>query len=325
MTQVIVAKRRHRACGEIMLIDERLTALKNKILELRYRDKVSLNDIESQLRMIIHRVYGEKSHYLQQLDSIHYYPSVGPTSDDYHRRIWMEGVGQLHNLLNTVIDDRALFNSKSDSLENAQRDLKAINESKSRILFLSADPSNESRLRLGEEMREISTNLQLSQLRDNFTLETMTSVRPVDLSQAMLDKKPNIVHFSGHGTIHGALCFENNQGITQAIEPQALQALFELFSDHVSCVLLNACYSEKQAEAIAQNIPFVIGMNGAIGDRAAIAFAVGFYQAIGAGMTIEKAYHMGKVQIMLNGIPEHLTPKLISNKQIADKNDALEK
>jgi hypothetical protein len=35
--------------------------------------------------------------------------------------------------------------------------------------------------------------------------------------------------------------------------------------------------SQVQAEAIAQYIPYVIGMNQAIGDKAAIEFAVGFY------------------------------------------------
>jgi len=87
--------------------------------------------------------------------------------------------------------------------------------------------------------------------------------------------------------------------------------LFEQFAHQVNCVLLNACYSETQARAIAKHIEYVIGMNKAIGDRAAIAFAVGFYQALGAGRTIEDAYELGCVQIRLQDIPEHLTPVLI--------------
>lgn len=49
-------------------------------------------------------------------------------------------------------------------------------------------------------------------------------------------------------------------------------------------------------------------MNQAIGDDAAISFAIGFYQALGAGRSIEDAYKLGCVQIRLQGIPEHLTP-----------------
>jgi hypothetical protein len=123
------------------------------------------------------------------------------------------------------------------------------------------------------------------------------------------------VHFSGHGTAKGALCFENRAGQTQFVLPEALAALFEQFSDQVQCVVLNACYSEIQANAIAKHIGYVIGMNEAIGDKAAIAFTIGFYQALGAGRMIEDAYKFGCVQIGLQGIPEHLTPVLIKKRE----------
>lgn len=179
------------------------------------------------------------------------------------------------------------------------------------VLFLSADPTDASRLRLGEELREIQNKLQLAKLRDQFVLEERMSVRPTDISQALLDTQPQIVHFSGHGTAHGALCVENQIGEVQLIQPDALSALFEQFANHVKCVLLNACYSEIQANAIAKHIDYVIGMNQAVGDKAAIAFAIGFYQALGAGRSIEEAYRLGCVQIGLQGIPENLTPVLI--------------
>jgi hypothetical protein len=179
------------------------------------------------------------------------------------------------------------------------------------ILFLAADPTNATRLRLGEELREIQEKLQLARLRDRFDLQQRWSVRPADISQALLDVQPRIVHFSGHGTSAGALCFENQPGKALPVEPEATAALFAQFADQVQCVVLNACYSEFQANAIAEHIGYVIGMNQAIGDKAAIAFAIGFYQALGAGRTIEDAYQLGCVQIRLQGIPEHLTPVLI--------------
>jgi hypothetical protein len=184
------------------------------------------------------------------------------------------------------------------------------------ILFLAADPTDASRLRLGEEFREIQEKMKLAKLREKFSLELpQLSVRPADISQALLDVHPQIVHFSGHGTSTGALCFENQAGQIQLVQPDALAALFEQFSSQVNCVLLNACYSEIQAKAIAKHIQYVIGMNQAIGDKAAIAFAVGFYQALGAGRPIEDAYKLGCVQIRLQSIPEHLTPVLIKKEQ----------
>jgi len=180
------------------------------------------------------------------------------------------------------------------------------------ILLISADPTNASRLRIGEELREIQEKLQLARLRDKFNLEQRMSVRPTDLSQALLDISPHIVHFSGHGTSSGSLCFENKMGEIHPIPPNALSDLFEQFSSQVNCVILNACYSEIQAQAIAKHINHVIGMSQAISDDAAIAFGIGFYQALGGGRSIEEAYKLGCVQISLHGIPENLIPVITS-------------
>jgi hypothetical protein len=200
--------------------------------------------------------------------------------------------------------------------ENRRRFLTKEKTDRVSILFLAADPTNESRLRLGEEFREIQEKLKLAKFRDRFTLELpQLSVRPSDISQALLDTQPHIVHFSGHGTPTGALCFEDLAGKTHPIDPDALAALFEQFSGQVNCVILNACYAEIQAKAIAKHIKYVIGMNQAIGDKAAIAFAIGFYQALGGGRSIEEAYKFGCVQIQLQNIPEHLTPVLIKKDQ----------
>lgn len=184
-----------------------------------------------------------------------------------------------------------------------------------RLLFLAADPGDLSRLRLGKESGEIQEKMQLAKLRERFELHQRLSVRPADISQALLDVQPQIVHFSGHGTTAGALCFENQSGEVHPVEPNALAALFEQFAHIVDCVVLNACYSEIQANAIARHIDYVVGMNQAIGDKAAIAFSIGFYQALGAGCAIEEAYRLGCVQIRLQSIPEHLTPVLVEKKQ----------
>jgi hypothetical protein len=189
-------------------------------------------------------------------------------------------------------------------------------ENKISILFLAADPSDTSRLRLGEEFREIEEQLALAKQHGQYELVLpKLSLRPKDIARALLNEQPQIVHFSGHGTPEGALCLENESGNYHLVQPDALSALFEQFTNTVNCVLLNACYSDIQATAIAEHIPYVIGMNEAIGDRAAVAFALGFYQALGAGRTIEEAFKLGCVQIKLQGIPEHLTPVLIKRNE----------
>jgi hypothetical protein len=55
----------------------------------------------------------------------------------------------------------------------------------------------------------------------------------------------------------------------------------------------------------------VIGMSAGISDRATIEFAVGFYDALGAGEPIEMAFRFAQNAVALVGIPEDRTPVLI--------------
>ncbi|HEY9630817.1 MAG TPA: tetratricopeptide repeat protein [Coleofasciculaceae cyanobacterium] len=164
-------------------------------------------------------------------------------------------------------------------------------------------------LRLGEEVREIKAGLQRSRHRERFELKSWFAVTPRDVQRAMLEEKPQIVHFCGQGGETG-LVLEDESGEPKLVSTEALANLFRLFADQVECVLLNACYSEVQAGAIAQHIPYVIGMSEAIGDKAAIEFAIGFYDALGAGRDVEFAYDLGCSSIQLAGIAQHLIPVL---------------
>jgi len=188
------------------------------------------------------------------------------------------------------------------------------------ILILAANPKDTSRLRLDQEVREIDNGLQRARRRDEFILKQVWAVRRSDFRRAMLDSKPNIVHFCGHGLGEEGIAFEDENGQAKLISTEALSGFFELFADTVECVVLNACYSEVQAEAIAEHIPHVIGMNKAIGDTAAIEFAVAFYDALGAGESIEFAYKLAYNAIQWTGIPEHLTPILKSKANSAADN-----
>lgn len=178
--------------------------------------------------------------------------------------------------------------------------------------MLSANPKDSTPLRLDEEVREIEAGLQRAQNREQFELHQKWALRPRDIHRAMLDVDPQIVHFSGHGVGEEGLVFEDDIRQAKLIDGEALAGLFKLFPK-VECVLLNACYSEIQAKAIAKHIPYVIGMNQAIGDKAAIEFAVAFYDALGAGRNVNDAFKFGCNAIRMAGIVGYLKPVLIRN------------
>ncbi len=185
---------------------------------------------------------------------------------------------------------------------------------KVKVLFLAAYP-DASPLKLDEEIRSITQKIRIAEHRD-IDLVSAWAARPDDLLQMLNEHKPNIVHFSGHGSSRGEIILidENlveGERLPKPVSPVAIKALFQVFKDNVQVVLLNACFSQIQAEALKDVIDCVIGMNAAIGDQAAIVFAASFYRALGFRRSVKEAFEQGKVALLLEGIPEADIPKLL--------------
>ena len=175
------------------------------------------------------------------------------------------------------------------------------------ILILAANPKTTSRLRLDEEIREIDDGLKNSEY---FRLVTKLAVRQRDFYRAILEYQPQIIHFCGHGNGDNGLVLEDEYGYKQLVSSESLAGLFKHFKNHVECVVLNACYSEVQAEAIYQHINCVVGMNYQIGDKAAIKFATGFYDALTNGRNYQDSFEFGKNALDLENIPESGIPQI---------------
>ncbi len=202
------------------------------------------------------------------------------------------------------------------------------------ILFLASNPITDAQLRLAREVQDSIDAIKQAIDGDRFRIEIRLALRPKDLQPTLLKVRPRIVHFCGHGEENG-LFLENDAGEPHLVDKEALADLFRLFSDRIECVILNACSTKSQAEAVAKHINYVIGMNQPILDRSAIAFSKGFYGALGAGESITQAYNLGCNRIRLefgeitstrkavvqttgtqNTLPvkEHLIPILFTNK-----------
>ncbi len=181
-----------------------------------------------------------------------------------------------------------------------------------KILFLAANPSDTTRLKVDKEIREIRDTLRRSEFRDKFRVEQEWAVRDTDLQGYLLQHEPDIVHFSGHGSESSEIILEDDSGSSHPVSVRALSQVFSLLKDNIRCVILNACYSESQAQAIAEHVDCVIGMSRAIGDSAAIRFSKAFYQALGYGKDVKTAFDSGCAEIDLGNMEEQDTPKLLA-------------
>jgi hypothetical protein len=190
---------------------------------------------------------------------------------------------------------------------------------KIKVLFLAANPQDQTELRLDEEIRVITEKIRSSDYRDSVELISRWAVRPADLLQALNEYKPQIVHFSGHGLSTGEIVLLADDGNTKLVTQDAMVATINTMIDNIRLVIFNACFSREQAEAVTRYVDAAIGMNTDIGDEAARVFAAQFYSAIGFGRSLQNAFEQAKALLLLENIPEEDTPEIFTREGIDPK------
>jgi hypothetical protein len=168
-----------------------------------------------------------------------------------------------------------------------------------RILFLAANPSQTSPLDLEEELRSLEQELRAVRFRDSITLIARHAARPDDLVRHVREHKPNVIHFSGHGSTTGIILRDDTGGY-QAVEGTNLRRFLE--GRGVDLVVLNACYSKGQAATIHGAVRVVVGTIDAVGDEAARRFTVAFYRSLGNGLSVREAFRDGGDAVALHGL-----------------------
>ena len=205
------------------------------------------------------------------------------------------------------------------------------------ILFLAANPSGTDRLALDREASAIHKELERSGARDCFEFVTRWAAEPLDLLHELRKLEPTVVHFSGHGgqgaasehrsggapgrdvagdlalpdgALRDGMFFQGADGRPKLVTTAALQETFGAAGASVQLVILNACYSEPQAEALLAHVDCVVGMGGSIHEEAARSFALGFYGGLGERASIGAAYRQGRAAISLEGLRDGDRPRL---------------
>src|SRR5262245_17376839 len=123
------------------------------------------------------------------------------------------------------------------------------------------------------QARAIQGELERSGYRDRFAFETRWAAQPLDLLRDMVKRKPTVVHVcggrlkEGGGEPTAGVYVQGADGSAQLVPGEALADAFESVGS-VKLVILDACYSEHYADAIAAHIDCVIGMTGGTVDQA---------------------------------------------------------
>jgi hypothetical protein len=216
-----------------------------------------------------------------------------------------------------------------------------------KVLLFAANPRGSAPLDLPREFREIEQEVRLGSFRDAVELVMVPGARPVDLLRKLNECRPQVVHFSSHGSPE-KLLFEAEGGqegdsnrlgtSTRSTEgrdmttvgrdegeraessqvaphPVSRAALVEVLSacdeGELRLVVLNACDTRPQAEALTEVVDCVVSMSREITDRAAIRFAASFYGALAFGRSVQRAFDQGRARLRAEGLAEEGTPELL--------------
>ena len=187
-----------------------------------------------------------------------------------------------------IIFEKSQYSSyedfKNKYLDEGSKSSKS--DEKAKILFLSANPTNTGRLQVDKEYSLIKKELARNKYYDLLNAELALTVE--NLIKAM-NQRPQIVHFAGHGKRNAIIISDDNNKELE-MPTRALKRLFRQHKEGLKLVVLNACYSAKQAKALSELGFYVIGMNNAAIDSGSITFASGLYIGLSEGKSVEKAF-----------------------------------
>ncbi|HEX4420741.1 MAG TPA: CHAT domain-containing protein [Kofleriaceae bacterium] len=180
------------------------------------------------------------------------------------------------------------------------------------ILFIASNPFGTTQLRLGEECAEIQHELKLTVHRDRVHFEARWAVSVDELMRHLTELDPDVVHFSGHGSSSAGLLLQDEHGQPQPVPGRALAMMIRAAARRVRVVVLNACSSTAQAEALRAQVDCVVGMDGAVDDDAARVFARRLYGAIGSGCSVGNAVEHGVAALAACQLPDELLPRCVT-------------
>jgi len=178
-----------------------------------------------------------------------------------------------------------------------------------RILFVAAGPSNEARLRLDAEHRDVRSRIRASTGRDQISLEPVLAARATDLIDELNRHRPNILHLAGHGGPTG-IALEDESGRAADVSTDQLTRLVAVADPSLRLVVLNTCESAHQASPLVEHVDAAIGMTRSIGDAAARELSAQLYSSLAEGVALGRAFEQARLQVALAGLPEDQTPQL---------------
>lgn len=201
------------------------------------------------------------------------------------------------------------------------------------VLYLTANPeatettiadpdesvvSNGTWLRTEAEVRSAKKDIRGALHRDAVDLSHMPAATYLGMLDGLNDKRPHVVHFSGHGGGRGLL-FDNGSAADPEgvdVSYDSLAALLAATDQPPRMLVLNACDTLDRAEVLLPAVPVVIALSDTISDAAAAIFASRFYAAIAGDQSAGSALAQAKAVLGVLYPSETHLPQLLTREDV---------
>ncbi len=214
--------------------------------------------------------------------------------------------------------DGSMYSVENDHVESSENfDFPA--DKKIKVLLLAASPYGMDASHYDKEFEMIKNKLEIEGFSKRLSIKRVLDTTSRTLLANLMKYKPDVVHFSGHSNLEGIFLVDSDKNAV-LVSPKKLGEVFKIFSEDVSCVVLNSCFSLPQAEKINEHIRYVIGTTNEILAKSAFEFSANFYEALGRGYDIDTAFHIGKAGATIED-DENEVIKLMVNREIGGNNE----
>jgi len=176
--------------------------------------------------------------------------------------------------------------------------------SKLKILLVSANAIQGATLRVDAEFKAVQQ--QLGQTAD---VRYVPSATWEEVAAQVEGYTPRVVHFSAHGGDSEEILLTTREGRPHPIPTKALEQLFKVMRGKIRLVVMNSCFSERQARAIAKFTDGVLGVKLRLPEEVALGFSPRFYKAISEGESVAEAYERAMVLVYSARPEKHQIPR----------------
>jgi hypothetical protein len=152
--------------------------------------------------------------------------------------------------------------------------------------------------------------LRRSQHRDRFQLKTqLAPEQKICVGHCSISSR-RLFTFLGMAVEENGLVLENDAGTMQPVSTEALDTCLLLLNTLRLSVFYSMPATQKFSESHSSDCGLCDRDEPADRGQAAVQFAIGFYDALGAGRSYEEAYNYGRSAISAAGISEYEIPVL---------------